>query len=613
MNADGDDIVYAYGYEIENRSFDGGAGQDTFQLKGGGYFNISLAADFTGFEIIQGTLGEDTISIAGSQLADVQRIDGGTGYNYLYLSGPTVDLTGKSILGFQSIQLISDGMTVQADSFDVAHLLWGMGSDNDGLVLEDVNLTNAQRLILHNQGIDRITDATGDTTVNEKAQIAGLGGDRVIVTGGQYTLIDVGRDAVITDDRGAIRSLEVSFRHLGQHDVEGIFFLTASDRVTYETSSFRTKAVYVDGVLIGTCEDFISLSFNFNNDATPERVTEVLRAIAFRSNGQGYLPAAEAAVDIRVTDAGGRVTQSSMILENANDAPAVLDLIYGKIEEGAKADTYVGWLTAGDRNMGDTPTLRYSLVDDADGRFKIVGDRLVVADGAKLDFEQAQTHQVVIRVTDRRGLYLEKTFTIDVTDNAADNPTVPNEGVVGGESLVGGRGKDTLSGGAGNDSLSGGTGDDVLYGGAGHDVLKGGGSADKLYGGSGDDILYGGDGKDYLHGSAGKDAFAFTSKATGANIDRIADFNVKYDRIYLDNRIFTKLGKQGSEVSPAKLSSKFFTVGDKARDKDDYVIHDREKGVLLYDADGSGSRHEAAEIATLSKNLKLSASHLFVI
>ena len=96
-------------------------------------------------------------------------------------------------------------------------------------------------------------------------------------------------------------------------------------------------------------------------------------------------------------------------------------------------------------------------------------------------------------------------------------------------------------------------------------------------------------------------------------VDRIADFTVQDDLIYLDNRIFTKLGKLGSEASPAGLSAKFFMVGEKAKDRNYHVIHDRKNGLILYDADGSGTGHKAVEIATLSKNLKISASDFFVI
>jgi Ca2+-binding RTX toxin-like protein len=609
MATDGDDIVSIHSYEIGSASLDGGAGLDTLQLVGGGAFILLDAASFKNFEVIRGSESYDHIALDDDQIAGVETIDGGAGTeDTLILSGQSVDLIGKTITGVERIIVYSAGLTLRTDSLDIASLIYSATTDNDGLILENVTLTDAERLILRDKGIDRITDATGVTTINEAAQITGLENDRIIVTGGQYSLLDAGRNAVVTDDRGSISALEVRFRNPGQTDVFGTFILTATDRVTYSTSSPWAKSVYVDGILIGTCDELSSLSFRFNANATPERVTEVIRSIAFKSTGQGYLPAAEAIVDFRVSDAGGRVTQSSMTLENANDAPTVLDLIWGQIAENSKTDAYVGWLTGGDRNSGDTQNLRYSLVDDAGGRFKIVNDKLVVADGTKLDFEQAQSHQVIIRVTDRRGAYLDKAFTITVTDDAADNPRVPENA----ENLVGTRGKDTLSGSGGDDSLSGGAGDDALYGGSGNDLLKGDGSSDKLYGGAGDDILFGGDGKDYLHGSSGKDAFAFASYGIKSSVDKIADFNPRYDSIWLDNKVFYKLGEKGTEDKPAQLSKAFFTIGTKAKDKNDYVIYDNKKGVLFYDADGSG-KSKQVEIATLSKKLALTYKDFFVV
>ncbi|MGO4574274.1 calcium-binding protein, partial [Microvirga sp. 2TAF3] len=56
----------------------------------------------------------------------------------------------------------------------------------------------------------------------------------------------------------------------------------------------------------------------------------------------------------------------------------------------------------------------------------------------------------------------------------------------------------------------------------------------------------------------------------------------------------------------------FFTIGDKAKDKDDYLIYNKKTGVLSYDADGSG-KGTAVEIAKLSKNLKMTAADFFVI
>jgi serralysin len=109
-----------------------------------------------------------------------------------------------------------------------------------------------------------------------------------------------------------------------------------------------------------------------------------------------------------------------------------------------------------------------------------------------------------------------------------------------------------------------------------------------------------------------KDTFVFNTKLNKTtNYDKIADYNVKDDTIWLDNSIFKKLGK-GSESKPGKLNKAFFTIGDKAKDSNDYVIYDSKKGILFNDADGSGGG-AAIKVATLTKKLKMSYNDFFVV
>jgi Ca2+-binding RTX toxin-like protein len=107
--------------------------------------------------------------------------------------------------------------------------------------------------------------------------------------------------------------------------------------------------------------------------------------------------------------------------------------------------------------------------------------------------------------------------------------------------------------------------------------------------------------------------FVFDTKASkSTNRDKILDFKVADDTIWLDNKVFTKLGKTGSEKKPGQLKKDFFIVGPKAKDKNDYVVYDKAKGVLLYDADGSG-KGKAVEIATLAKKLAMTYKDFLVI
>ncbi|MBB3017025.1 Ca2+-binding RTX toxin-like protein [Microvirga lupini] len=230
------------------------------------------------------------------------------------------------------------------------------------------------------------------------------------------------------------------------------------------------------------------------------------------------------------------------------------------------------------------------------------------------------------------------------------------KGMAGKDRLYGNNGSDTLDGGVGADSLDGGAGLDLVSyaaatsrvdvdlakkaGAAGEatgdvltaiegivgsafndkltgddlaNLLKGGSGNDDLQAGADHDEIWGGAGNDSLKGGAGRDVFVFDTKAnTKTNRDKIADFKTKDDSIWLDNKVFAKLGKKGTEDNPAQLGKVFFTIGTKAKDKNDYVIYDKAKGVLLYDADGSG-KGKAVEIAALSKKLAMTYKDFFVI
>jgi Ca2+-binding RTX toxin-like protein len=225
--------------------------------------------------------------------------------------------------------------------------------------------------------------------------------------------------------------------------------------------------------------------------------------------------------------------------------------------------------------------LSFKLLDDAGGRFKLQTvngvTSVVVADGVKLDYEQATSHKIEVEARDAAGAADKKTFTIALNNDIDEN-------VVGT------------------------VGNDVVKGDAGKDVFKGG---------LGDDTLYGGSGNDTLYGEKGKDIFVFDTKLGTSssdrkvNFDAVKDFSVKDDSVYLDNAIFKKLGS-GTATAPKQLKKAFFTIGDKAADRNDYLIYNKKTGVLSYDADGSG-KGKAVEFAQLSKNLKLTEKDFFVI
>ncbi|MCB8819731.1 cadherin domain-containing protein [Microvirga rosea] len=286
-----------------------------------------------------------------------------------------------------------------------------------------------------------------------------------------------------------------------------------------------------------------------------------------------YETAANHKVSVTVlANDGYSVTEETLTLDinDVNEAPTGVNLGTATVKELAATGTVVGALSTQDQDGGDAFT--YKLLDDAGGRFAISGSNVVVKDGLKLDYEQAKSHQIKVEAKDKAGHTFEKILSVGVLDVATEKVT----------------------------------------GSATNDVVKGGKANDVIKGNAGNDVLWGGLGKDTLYGGTGKDVFVFNTKLDKkTNLDKIADFNVKDDTLWLDNAIFKKLGK-GSEASPGKLNKGFFTIGTQAKDKNDFLIYDDKKGVLFYDADGSGAG-KAIEIATLSKKLKMTADDFKII
>ncbi|SOC46504.1 heme-binding protein A (HasA), partial [Rhizobium subbaraonis] len=90
-------------------------------------------------------------------------------------------------------------------------------------------------------------------------------------------------------------------------------------------------------------------------------------------------------------------------------APTDIGLSSSSVKETAVVGTQVAKLTATDT---DSDSFTYTLVNDAGGAFRIVGDKLQVAKG--LDYETAKSYVIKIKVADDRGNTFEKQFTIGV-------------------------------------------------------------------------------------------------------------------------------------------------------------------------------------------------------
>ena len=119
---------------------------------------------------------------------------------------------------------------------------------------------------------------------------------------------------------------------------------------------------------------------------------------------------------VRSQDADGLSTEKmlTVIVTNTNEAPTQISLSQDTLPENTASGVTIGQLSALDPDVGDG--ISYQLVDDAGGRFQIVGDQLQVAPGAVLDFEAQSTHTIVVEGTDSGGLSLIQSFEIQLSD-----------------------------------------------------------------------------------------------------------------------------------------------------------------------------------------------------
>ncbi|MGO4386151.1 Ig-like domain-containing protein [Microvirga sp. 2YAF29] len=349
----------------------------------------------------------------------------------------------------------------------------------------------------------------------------------------------------------------------------------ASAAINYVPTAPETRSVTTNedvalvGIDIGArdVDGNDTLTYTIENGKGPQKGD-----VTFSGGKFTYIPDANVhgtdSFTIVISDGVNTIKQTVTVTVNSvNDAPTAPALALATVAENSANGTVVGDLSSTDI---DTAALTYSLVDDAGGRFAVQGNKLVVKNGLLLDYEQAASHQVTVRVFDGTT-NVDKILTVSLTD-------------VVNETLKVSSGNNVLTGGIGNDKITGGTGKDIIGGGVGNDTLFGG---------------------------KGKDIFVFGTKLDSKkNLDKITDFSVKDDSFWLDNAIFKKLGK-GTEQKPGKLSKSFFSI-DGAKDKNDYINYNSKTGVISYDADGLGGK-KGIDFAKVKAGLAITEKDFFII
>ncbi|WP_264478381.1 cadherin domain-containing protein [Microvirga rosea] len=181
-----------------------------------------------------------------------------------------------------------------------------------------------------------------------------------------------------------------------------------------------------------------AVSVELVNNADGRFVLNGNRLLVADPSKLDYEASASHDIWVRVTDSRGGETLKKFIIKvddvdesdlpPGNHAPSMVMLNGVEVKENAETGTVVGYLGAFDP---DGDPLTFTLLDNADGRFKIENNRVVVADGTKLDYETAHEHPIRVQVSDGQGGIVEAAFIIHVRD-IADQPPQNHAPVIDG-------------------------------------------------------------------------------------------------------------------------------------------------------------------------------------
>ena len=122
-------------------------------------------------------------------------------------------------------------------------------------------------------------------------------------------------------------------------------------------------------------------------------------------------------VTVRAADQYGSHVDRDFTLHvtDVNEKPTDITLSGGSAPENSPGGTIIATAHGVDPDAGTA--LHYSLTDDAGGRFLIYqGGEIAIVNGGLIDYETASSYHIKVKAADQYGLFVEKDFTLHVTD-----------------------------------------------------------------------------------------------------------------------------------------------------------------------------------------------------
>ncbi|WP_405049225.1 metal-binding protein [Rhizobium sp. NZLR1] len=440
---DGDDQLSG---NTGNDVIRGGAGNDF--ISDGELFDVTPEV----YDIDAGE-GDDAITIQRYDSLASGAIDGGAGIDTLQASTLT-GLTIKNIETLQTIGLV-EGSSAQFESFD--KIIWltdPFDSSRASLAVTDGNhldlsdeLGDVGAFITgYTSGIDVKTGGGADEFVGTNGNdiFDGSGGNDLFNgrAGDDKLIGGAGIDTAIFSGNFANYSLALNNGdHIltsaeeGTDTLTGIEFARFSDGVyDFATETFKLNNTAPTNIQLSKTslsEDtpiWTTLGLLSAKDSDGDKLTYKLIDGAddhFRLNGNRIVTSkafdyeTDKSHTIKVAVSDGKVTVEKAITINVldvnetpiNHAPIKLSFSRSSVSENVAIGTSVGLLSAVDPEGG---TVKWRLTDDADGIFKLVGNKIQTK--AAIDFESNHSLTFTAEAYDAAGNTTSHDFTFAVKD-----------------------------------------------------------------------------------------------------------------------------------------------------------------------------------------------------
>lgn len=497
---------------MDNGGFDGsgwGVFVQKFQVPGIGDSSGAVTEDGQGGALSDaGTLAftdadsDDTHTAAASFVSTTHTSQLGTlsaSVTKDSTGGATGEVSWTYNVDDEAVRFLKAGETI-VETYTIA-----LGDGNDATDSQTITITIHGKnepptdLTLTGAAVDE--NSKGGTTVGTLAAIGGGVGVTFTLTddaGGLFVLdgnvLKVAAGAKLDHEASETQSVTVEVSEGGSEPVSRTFEIAVSDvneaPDTLIVEGNEVEENSVPGTVVATLsatdpdEGDDTLTFSLLNNAAGLFAIVGDQIVVAEDAILDHEAAGQHTLTVEVKDAGGlsRTQDITISVLDLPEAPTDFTYTGGTIKENVAAGTVVATLAASDEDLGDT--LTFTISSDPSGLFEIVGNKIRVAAGALIDYEEATEHTITVEVSDSTGNSLEQDIVVAV------------ENVFG-----------SFVGTSGNDTYAGTSEEDYVYGRKGNDTLSGGAGNDEIYGEEGSDTLSGGAGTDYVAGGLGNDTY----------------------------------------------------------------------------------------------------------